>query len=61
MKDVPEAMEIFHEISTLLDTGLDKETLAILVSLIELGCNPDALAEAVREVRSLSSRESLML
>jgi len=57
VKDIPEAIDIFYEISTLLDTGLDKETVAILVSLIELGCNPDALARAVREVRNLSEEE----
>lgn len=40
-----------HEMSKLLNTGLSKETLAILVSLIESGVHPDALAAAVQELR----------
>ncbi len=32
------------DISQLLNTGLDKETLATCVSLIESGVNPEALA-----------------
>lgn len=37
----PKAM---HEISKILNTGLDRETLAILVNLCEAGVNPEALA-----------------
>lgn len=33
-----------HDISQLLNTGLDKETLATCVNLIEGGVNPEALA-----------------
>ena len=33
-----------HEISNLLNTGLDRQTLAILVNLCEAGVNPEALA-----------------
>ena len=32
-----------HEISTLLNTGLDRNTLSILVQLCEIGVNPGAL------------------
>lgn len=46
-----ESLSIVHEIATLLDTGLDKETLSILISLIEAGVNPEALAAVVRELR----------
>ena len=46
-----EALSLVHEISTILDTGLDKETLSILIGLIELGVNPEALAAVVRELR----------
>jgi hypothetical protein len=38
------ALNIVHEIATLLDTGLDKEEVAILVALIENGVNPEVLA-----------------
>ena len=42
-----------HDVSQLLDTGLDKETLSILVSLCEMGVNPEALANIVKELRQL--------
>jgi mitotic-spindle organizing protein 1 len=42
---------VLHEISTLLETGLDQETLAILLALCEQGVNPEALAAVVRELR----------
>ena len=37
--------------SKLLDTGLDRETLAILVALVENGVSPEALAAVVKELR----------
>ena len=37
--------------SQLLNCGLDKNTLSVLVSLIENGVNPEALAEVVKELR----------
>lgn len=42
---------VAFEISKLLDCGLDKESLAILVSLCENGVNPEALATVVQELR----------
>ncbi|CAL8462094.1 g1625 [Coccomyxa elongata] len=45
------ALDIVHEIATLLDTGLDKEEVAILIALVENGVNPEALAEVVKELR----------
>jgi mitotic-spindle organizing protein 1 len=44
-----------YQISCILNTGLDKKTLAILISLTERGVNPEALAAVVKELR----RESL--
>jgi hypothetical protein len=35
------ALDIVHEIATLLDTGLDKEEVAILIQLVENGVNPE--------------------
>lgn len=46
-----EALRIAHEIATILDTGLDKEALSILIGLIQAGVNPEALARVVRELR----------
>lgn len=39
------------EISDLLNTGLDDETLRICVQLLEAGVNPEALANVVQELR----------
>lgn len=52
-----DVLSIAAEISSILDTGLDKETLSILISLCEAGVNPEALAAVVRELR----REALAL
>jgi mitotic-spindle organizing protein 1 len=39
------------DISGILHTGLDRETLAICVSLCESGVNPEALAAVIKELR----------
>lgn len=36
-----EALDTVHQISQILDTGLDKETLNILIALCESGVNPE--------------------
>ncbi len=46
-----EALGVVCEISNILGTGLDRETLALLVGLLESGVNPEALATVVRELR----------
>jgi len=49
--DARETFQTLHEISRLLNTGLDMETLAICVRLCEQGANPEALATIIRELR----------
>ncbi|KAJ3050847.1 hypothetical protein HK097_008165 [Rhizophlyctis rosea] len=46
-----ETLDILHEISLILNTGLDKETLSLCVSLCESGVNPEALAAVVKELK----------
>jgi mitotic-spindle organizing protein 1 len=46
-----EALGIVCELSNILGTGLDRETLSILIGLLESGVNPEALATVVRELR----------
>lgn len=41
------ALDIVHEIATLLDTGLDKEEVAILIALVENGVNPEVNPEHI--------------
>ncbi|GAB9463418.1 hypothetical protein Gpo141_00000880 [Globisporangium polare] len=57
-----EVMETVYELSRLLNTGLDRETLAILMALIQKGVNPEALAAVVKDLRkdaaSASSTQS---
>ena len=44
-------MAAVKEISQLLNTGLDDDTLKVCVQLLEAGVNPEALAAVVRELR----------
>ncbi|KAK3314954.1 mitotic-spindle organizing gamma-tubulin ring associated-domain-containing protein [Apodospora peruviana] len=46
------AVDILHEISTILNCHLDRRTLSICISMIENGVNPEALATAVKELRN---------
>ncbi|KAJ5071687.1 mitotic-spindle organizing protein [Anaeramoeba ignava] len=50
-QEAEHTITILKEISDLLNTGLDQETIRILVSLIEQGVNPEALALIVKEIR----------
>ena len=36
----------------ILNSGLDRESLSILIQLCEMGVNPEALAACVKELRS---------
>ncbi len=42
---------VLYEISLLLNCGLDRQTLSILVNLCENGVNPEALANVVKELK----------
>ncbi|EJF64276.1 mitotic-spindle organizing gamma-tubulin ring associated-domain-containing protein [Dichomitus squalens] len=50
-----ETLNTLFDMSQLLNTGLDKETLATCVSLIESGVNPEALAAVIQELRREST------
>jgi len=52
-----ETLEILDEISTLLDTGLDRKQLAYCVVLIDNGVNPEALATIMKELRAKYPKE----
>jgi len=41
-----------HEMSELLNTGLERSSLAVLTQLCDEGFNPEALAQVVRELRA---------
>ena len=46
----PPTPSAMHEVSTILNTGLDRQSLRILVNLCEAGVNPEALATGECEV-----------
>ena len=46
-----EALDTLTEISNILNTGLDSETIAICMKLCEAGVNPEALARVIQELR----------
>ena len=43
---------VAHEMSNILGAGLDRESLAIIMNLCEMGINPEALAACVKEIKS---------
>ncbi len=51
----PQNFLVLYEISQILNCGLDRETLSLLVSLCENGVNPEALAAVVKELRKESA------
>ncbi|KAK4272436.1 hypothetical protein QN277_020996 [Acacia crassicarpa] len=40
---------VFH-MANILDTGLDRHTLSVLIALCDLNANPEALAAVVKEL-----------
>jgi mitotic-spindle organizing protein 1 len=51
MDPVKHSIDLLHEMSLILNTGLDKETLCLCVSLIESGVNPEALVSVIKELQ----------
>lgn len=47
-------LTVLLEISRLLNTGLDMESLSICVRLCEQGINPEALSAVIKELRKAS-------
>ncbi|KAB5519297.1 hypothetical protein DKX38_023616 [Salix brachista] len=58
-KTARESLELAFHMSNLLDTGLDRHTLSVLIALCDLGLNPEALAAAVKELRREPASSSL--
>ncbi|RZB39690.1 MOZART1 domain containing protein [Asbolus verrucosus] len=51
IKEAKETFQALMELSRLLCTGLDTETLSICVRLCEAGINPEVLATVVKELQ----------
>ncbi|KAM0722892.1 hypothetical protein Q7P37_001090 [Cladosporium fusiforme] len=56
-----ETIDILHDISTLLNTDLDRQSLSYCVSLIENGVNPEALAKVIKELRAQQEKQEARL
>ena len=50
-----ETIDTLMEISNLMNTGLDSESLAICIKLCESGVNPEALAAVIKELKRESA------
>ncbi|KIM44489.1 hypothetical protein M413DRAFT_442462 [Hebeloma cylindrosporum] len=46
-----QTLDILYDISQLLNTQLDKATIATCVGMVENGVNPEALAAVIQELR----------
>ncbi|KAL0376933.1 UNVERIFIED_CONTAM: Mitotic-spindle organizing protein 1B [Sesamum calycinum] len=53
-----DSLELVFHMSNILDTGLDRHTLSILIALCEMGLNPESLAVVVKELRRESPPSS---
>ncbi|CAN0854964.1 Mitotic-spindle organizing protein 1B [Linum grandiflorum] len=51
-KTARESLELAFQMSNVLETGLDRHTLSVLIALCDLGLNPEALAAVVKELRT---------
>ncbi|KAG6486360.1 hypothetical protein ZIOFF_054930 [Zingiber officinale] len=49
-RNAKETLELAFQMSNILETGLDRHTLSLLIALCDRGVNPEALATLVREI-----------
>jgi len=57
IEDSRETLDILFEMNQVLNCGLSKETLNILITMIEQGVNPEALIRVVEELRKFNYSE----
>ncbi|CAK9178269.1 unnamed protein product [Ilex paraguariensis] len=46
-----ESLDLLFHMSNILETGLDRHTLSVLIALCDLGLNPESLAAVVKELQ----------
>uniref|UniRef100_A0A803MJ44 Uncharacterized protein n=1 Tax=Chenopodium quinoa TaxID=63459 RepID=A0A803MJ44_CHEQI len=46
-----DSLELAFQMSNILETGLDRHSLSVLIALCDLGLNPEAVAAVVKELR----------
>lgn len=52
------SLDLAFGMSNILQTGLDRHTLSVLIALCDLGLNPEALAAVVKELQKEPSSSS---
>lgn len=45
-------VDAIYKLSTLLQTGLNKRTVALLIQLIENGYDPEALGDIINQIKN---------
>jgi len=50
MTDTTASLELAFQMSNILEAGVDRHTLSLLIALCDRGVNPEALAALVREL-----------
>ncbi|KAL1216838.1 Mitotic-spindle organizing protein 1A [Cardamine amara subsp. amara] len=55
-----ESLELVFRMSNILETGLDRHTLSVLIALCDIGLNPEALATLVKELRTDSASTTMV-
>ncbi|XP_008789684.2 mitotic-spindle organizing protein 1A-like [Phoenix dactylifera] len=58
-RNAKESLELAFQMSNILETGLDRHTLSLLIALCDRGLNPEALAAVVRELSPPPSKEPI--
>ncbi|KAL8795663.1 MAG: hypothetical protein Q9195_001901 [Heterodermia aff. obscurata] len=53
-----EIIDILHEIATLLNTHLDRQSVSLCVSLVENGVHPDAVATIIKQLRQEAAKDA---
>eukprot|EP00762_Andalucia_godoyi_P001743 ANDGO_07188.mRNA.1 Mitotic-spindle organizing protein 1 len=54
-EQVRDVMDSLYEVSRILNTGLTRDQLALLLALTEQGVNPEALSAVVKELQREST------
>lgn len=52
INDAKETLEIFYEIGNILNCNLDRQTISIIVTMIENGCDHIALSSIIKEIKN---------
>ncbi|PKU70326.1 mitotic-spindle organizing protein 1-like [Dendrobium catenatum] len=51
-QNAKDTLDLAFQISNVLDTGLDRHTLSLLIALLDRGINPEPLSALIRELSS---------